>query len=99
MTKTLNAVTSAACWQTYLAPSTALGTSGLAMTAPMSVAAAFSAAPFAMLGTSAAAATTHVEAVAGVVKTATAPKQADKQPTVTRNDVNPDRLRPGAPPS
>lgn len=98
MTKTLTAETSASCWQAYLAPTAALtGTSGLAAIVPMPVIPVFAAAPFAAFASTVAAAI-HVEAVAGVEMTATAPKQAD-QPSVTRNDANPDRFRPGAPPS
>jgi hypothetical protein len=98
VTKTLTAVTSAACWQAYLAPTAVLiGTGDFGTTTPMPVTPVFTAAPFAALA-SASAAAGHVQAVAGVEFKTTAPKQADK-PSVTRNDANPDRFRPGAPPS
>jgi hypothetical protein len=98
VTKTLTSVTSAARWQAYLAPTAVLiGTGGFGTTMATPVPPVFTAAPFAGLA-SAAAAAGHVQAVVGVeFKTAT-PKQADK-PSVMRNDANPDRLRPGAPPS
>jgi hypothetical protein len=98
VTKTLTAVTSAACWQAYLAPTTSLtGTGGFRAVVPMSVVPMSAATPVAVF----AAASTlagHVQAVAGVEMNTIAPKQADK-PSVTRNDVNPGRFRPGAPPS
>jgi hypothetical protein len=108
VTKTLTAVTSAACWQAYLAPTAALiGTGGSATTmSSMSLMAdtmfvpvvpVLAAAPFTAFASTTAAAG-HVQAVAGVEFKTTAPKQADK-PSVTRNDANPDRFRPGAPPS
>lgn len=98
MTKTLTAVTSAARWQAYLAPTAVLnGAGGFSTTMALSVSPAFTAAPFAALA-SASAAAGHVQAVVGVEFMATPPKQADK-PSVTRNDANPDRFRPGAPPS
>lgn len=98
MTKTLNAVTSAACWQAYLAPTAALArTSGVSSIVSMPVVPVLAAASFVVFAQTGAAAA-HVEAVAGVEMTTTAPKQADK-PSVTRNDANPDRFRPGAPPS
>ena len=101
MTKTLTAVTSAACWQAYRAPSAALtGSAAFATILPVQVAPMFAAAPLAVLTstTFTMAAAGHVQAVAGVEPNTTAPKQADK-PSVTRNDANPDRFRPGAPPS
>jgi hypothetical protein len=98
VTKTLTAVTSAACWQAYLVPTAVLTrTGGFAAIMPVPVTPVFAAAPFATLASTVDAAG-HVRAVVGVEFKTTAPKQADK-PSVTRNDANPDRFRPGAPPS
>jgi hypothetical protein len=95
VTKTLTAVTSAACWQAYLVPTAAL--TRVSVVSPIvPVVPVFAAAPFAAFASTLAAG--HVQAVAGVEQTSTAPKQADK-PSVMRNDANPDRFRPGAPPS
>jgi hypothetical protein len=98
--KTLTPVTSAACWQGYLAPTglTGLGVAVPAAAAltPAMFASALSSAP-ATSDNLAAAAAAHVQAVAGVEQVATAPKQADK-PNATRNDVTPLGSRPGAPP-
>ncbi|BEP11978.1 hypothetical protein acdb102_02890 [Acidothermaceae bacterium B102] len=102
MTKTMTPVTSAACWQGYLAPTGLTGFGNavptVAALAPSMFANTMFSAP-AMTGIFAAttAAAAHVPAVAGVEQVATAPKQADK-PNVTRNDATPLGSRPGAPP-